>query len=181
MNIRPSKEADLEAIRAMHTDAFGAREGPEIVSLVADLLLDDTARPYLSLVAESANKIAGHVLFTAARIDTADSDPVTRIMAPLGVARDFQGQGVGGLLVREGLRRLNDDGVELVFVLGHPGYYPRFGFSPAGARGLAAPYPILAKNADAWMVQGLQPGVLDRVEGTVRCASALRHPKYWRE
>ena len=94
---------------------------------------------------------------------------------------DSPGQGVGGHLIEEGLRRLSASGVDLVFVLGHPDYYPRHGFRPAGALGFKAPYPIPDKNADAWMVQELRPGLIGTVRGTVVCADALDKPEYWRE
>ena len=76
---------------------------------------------------------------------------------------------------------LKDMGSELVFVLGHPEYYPRFGFRPAGVLGLSAPYPILEKNADAWMVLALCEGVIGNVRGTVRCAHSLDKEEYWVE
>ena len=68
-----------------------------------------------------------------------------------------------------------------MFVLGHPGYYPRFGFRPAGALGLAAPYPIPPQHADAWMVQELKAGTIGAVEGRVVCAKALDKREYWVE
>ena len=181
MRTRPSTESDLDAIYTVHRDAFGPVEGPEIADLVAGLLGDETAMPYLSLVAESAHGLSGHILFTAARIDSRSHVPVASILAPLGVTRESQRQGIGGLLVREGLELMADCGVELVFVLGHPSYYPRFGFRPAGVRGFRAPYPIPDENADAWMVKELKPGVMERFAGTVECASVLMHPAYWIE
>ena len=66
-------------------------------------------------------------------------------------------------------------------MLGHPGYYPRYGFSAAGVRGFDAPYPIPPQNGDAWMVQELRSGVIGRVSGEVICADALYNPKHWRE
>jgi predicted N-acetyltransferase YhbS len=72
-------------------------------------------------------------------------------------------------------------GVELVFVLGHPGYYPRFGFKPAGVLGFEAPYPIPEKHADAWMVRELRAGIIGSVRGKVVCADTLSRPEYWRE
>ena len=69
--------------------------------------------------------------------------------------------------------------MQLVFVLGHPDYYPRSGFTPAGVHGLDAPYPILPEHAAAWMVQALRPGLLDSVTGTVRCSDVLNDPRYW--
>ena len=73
------------------------------------------------------------------------------------------------------------NGVDLVFVLGHPGYYPRHGFRTAGVLGFDAPYPIPAKDADAWMVQELRPGFIGKIKGPVACAAALDHPEHWRE
>ena len=81
----------------------------------------------------------------------------------------------------EGLQQLSGSGVDLVFVLGHPGYYPRFGFSEAGIKGFEAPYPIPEKNAEAWMVRELHAGVIGNYRGRIICAEALADPKYWRE
>jgi putative acetyltransferase len=181
LDIRSSTDSDRKAIRDVHSDAFGTEDGPEIIDLVDGLLEDPTARPYLSLVAESGRLVVGHILFTVVRIHSVSGEASARILAPLGVARQSQDQGVGGRLVDEGLRQLDESGVDLVFVLGHPGYYPRFGFEPAGVLGLHAPYPIPSENADAWMMKSLKPGVVTGVQGTVECASVLNHPKHWRE
>lgn len=76
---------------------------------------------------------------------------------------------------------MSESGVELVFVLGHPDYYPRYGFKPAGVLGYEAPYPIPDEQADAWMVQELRPGVIDSVSGKVICADVMNQPEHWRE
>ena len=76
---------------------------------------------------------------------------------------------------------MKESGVQLVFVLGHPDYYPRSGFKPAGVLGYEAPYPIPAENADAWMVQELFSGIIGRVRGTVKCSDAMNQPEHWRE
>lgn len=149
--------------------------------LVAGLLGDATARPALSLVAEIDDTIVGHVLFTRARLLPDQDHLAAQILAPLAVVAELHGGGIGGALVREGLRQLAASKVDLVFVLGHPEYYPRFGFRPAGAFGLDAPYPIPERHADAWMVQALRPGLLGGVRGTVRCADTLNDPRHWRE
>lgn len=181
LRVRPSAERDLGAISRVHLDAFGPVEGPEIVALVGELLRDETAAPCLSIVAESDGTLVGHVLFTAVGIDSPSERPVASILAPLGVLREFQRQGVGSLLVGRGLGILADRGVDLVFVLGHPTYYPRFGFQPAGRAGFDAPYPIPEENAAAWMVKALRPGAVDRFAGTVQCAAALSRPEHWKE
>jgi len=181
LRIRLSADSDLQAISQVHRNAFGPVEGPEIVDLVRGLLRDETAVPYLSIVAESDGTLAGHILFTAARIDLPGESPVASILAPLGIVQGFQRQGVGDLLVNKGLGLLVDQRVDLVFVLGHPSYYPRFGFHPAGDVGFEAPYPIPERNAAAWMVKALRPGAADQFGGTVECASVLNRPEYWRE
>jgi predicted N-acetyltransferase YhbS len=168
--IRSSVEGDREAILSLHRAAFGEAEGEEVSMLAGELLDDPTAKPILSLLAEEGHEVMGHVLFTAVRIVHEKTTVPGQILAPVGVAPVAQGRGIGGALIRAGLKRLAADDTRLVFVLGHPGYYPRFGFSPAGRLGFQAPYPIPEKNADAWMVKELHSGVLSRV----RCARPTR-------
>jgi predicted N-acetyltransferase YhbS len=177
--IRHTSEADLESICDLHRAAFGETEGPEIVDLIRGLFDDATALPLLSLAAEEDGKIVGHVLFTCVGIEGCERDVKAQILAPLAVSPTHQKSGVGGSLIREGLEQLAAAGVDLVFVLGHPGYYPRFGFRPAGCLGLSAPYPIPAEHEDAWMVQELRAAILERVKGTVQCADVLSRPQYW--
>jgi predicted N-acetyltransferase YhbS len=161
--------------------AFGQRQGQEIVELVNDLLEDETAKPLLSLVAEKDGKLVGHILFTTARLQPENQEASIRILAPLAVSSDVQGEGIGGVLIREGLKQLAESGVDLVFVLGHPRYYPRFGFQTAGILGFEAPYTIPSEHADAWMVQELKTGRLAKNEGKIQCSEVLNQPQYWRE
>ncbi len=179
--IRPATELDQDAIDRVHLDAFGEPQGREVAALVNALLADATAEPRLSLVAVEDGAIVGHILFTRATIEPDGRGAEARILAPLAVAPARQDQGVGAALIREGLSRSAASGVDLVLVLGHPGYYPRHGFRPAAALGLTAPYPIPAVHAEAWMVQALRPGVIGTVQGTVQCARALDEPQHWRE
>lgn len=181
LKIRHSTESDRTAIDNIHTSAFGQQQGPEIVELVNDLLDDETAKPLLSLVAETDGKLVGHILFTVARLLPEDQELSIRILAPLAVLDDFQGKGIGGVLIEEGLKELAESGVDLVFVLGHPGYYPKFGFQTAGLLGFQAPYPIPSQHADAWMVQELNTGVIGSIEGRVQCSKILNQPQHWRE
>ena len=176
--IRASREADREAIVALHMAAFGEAEGEEVSALANDLLDDPTAMPLLSLVAEQNGQIIGHVHFSAVRVLGDEEEVPGMILAPLAVAPTAQGRGIGSELTVEGLERLRAESVGLVFVLGHPAYYPKFGFQPAAALGLDAPYPVEDKNAEAWMVQELNPGYLDRVKGIVHCSDSLMVPKH---
>jgi len=176
--IRPATPDDLEAALAVERAAFGQDEEAELVRM---LLADPTAAPTLSLLAWIDDAPVGHVLFTRVEIEGDEEGLACAILAPLAVVPEQQGQGIGDDLVHAALRQSVRDGVTLVFVLGHPTYYPRQGFQPAGRLGLDAPYPIEPKNDDAWMVQELRPGWLGKVRGTVRPAASLRDPKYWVE
>lgn len=184
VQIRSARSSDRDQILAVHRDAFGDDEGPLIVRLVEEMLNDPTAEPIYSCVAESQEKIVGHVLFTSVTIELADgsTDGATaQILAPLAVAGELQGKAIGTQLVKHALQRLAADGIKLAFVLGYPDYYSRFGFCPAGVRGFQAPYPIAEENAEAWMVLELHPGQLGSVAGRIKCCAALDHPKYWVE
>jgi predicted N-acetyltransferase YhbS len=176
--MRPACEADRAAILALHRVAFGPEEGPVIADLVAALLDDPTAEPRLSLLAERAGRPVGHILFTRATLSPDRGGLSLHLLAPLAVDPEAQGAGLGGALIRHGLARLRQDHADLVFVLGHPGYYPRHGFRPC--RGIAAPYPIPAEHAEAWMVQELTPGALDRAgRAVLHCAEMLDQRRYW--
>jgi putative acetyltransferase len=176
--IEKASDSDLEAVLSVERQAFGSDEEAE---LVRDLLADPSARPLLSLLASEDGRPVGHVLFTAARLEDDRDAASMAILAPLAVVPDAQRRGIGGELVTRGIQLLSESGVDLVFVLGHPEYYPRHGFEPAGRLGFAAPFPIPDKNADAWMVQALRPDLLGPVRGTVVCADAMNKPEYWRE
>lgn len=178
MQIRAATDADLEIVKAIHERAFGQSEEAE---LTANLLTDPSAAPRVSLLAFLDDKPVGHVLFTKVSISGAERPCAASILAPLAVVPNSQGRGVGGELVREGLRRLAESGTELVFVLGHPEYYPRFGFRPAGAHGLDAPYPIPPEHAEAWMVQDLGDHALGALKGRVVCADTMNKEEYWCE
>lgn len=176
VRIVDASDADLEAVLSVERMAFG---GDDVADLVRDLLGDPSARPLISLLAWEDDRPVGHIMFTAARLRGASQDAISSILAPLAVVPSAQREGVGGLLIERGVQRLAESGVDLVFVLGHPGYYPRHGFEPASRLGLTAPYPV--SPDDAWMVRALRPDVIGRVKGTVICAEALDKPEHWRE
>jgi predicted N-acetyltransferase YhbS len=180
LSIRSAHPGDLPAILATHRDAFGLASA-EIERLVCELLADPTAQPVVSLLAEVQDTVVGHVLLTTAMIEPAGHRCTAYLLAPLAVVGGHQRQGVGGALIRESFTRSVRAGIDLIFVLGHPNYYPRFGFRPAGELGLVAPYLIEPQNAPAWMVHELKPGVIGTVQGKVCCAVALDRPEYWRE
>jgi putative acetyltransferase len=178
MDIRETKGADLNDILFVEREAFNSDKEAD---LAKDMLADPTAKPLLSLMAFIENQPAGHILFTKARLLNAAREVAVSFLAPLAVIPKFQRQGIGGALVKKGLGLLSSSGVELVFVVGHPEYYPRHGFTPAGKLGFETPYPIPEEHADAWMVQALRPDVVGYVSGKVVCCDALNRPELWRE
>lgn len=178
MQIREALETDLNDVLTIERLAFGYDKE---ANLVGELLRDPSAKPLLSLLAFKKDRGVGHILFTAARLSGKKDAASIVILAPLAIIPDAQHQGIGGKLIEHGLALLSNSEVDLVFVLGHPDYYPRFGFKPAGRLGFDAPYPIPEEHANAWMVQALRPGVIGAVSGKVVCADALNRPEHWRE
>ncbi len=178
MQIREATVSDLKGVLSIESVAFGHEKE---AGLVRDLLNDPSAKPVLSLLAFDDDRAVGHILFTAARLANSEATASMAILAPLAIVPDAQNQGIGGKLIEQGLKSLAESGVDLAFVLGHPEYYPRHGFEPAGRLGFEAPYPIPDEHADAWMVQALRPGVIGSVAGKVVCADALNRPEHWRE
>ncbi|MFC1650379.1 GNAT family N-acetyltransferase [Candidatus Latescibacterota bacterium] len=177
MQIREAKKSDFEDVYSIECEAFGMDKEAK---LVKDLLSDPSAEPLLSLLAFENDKAVGHILFTKASLEPQSSLSIS-LLAPLAIIPDMQGKGVGGKLVQHGLKILAERGVDLVFVLGHPGYYPRFGFIPVGTNGYEAPYPIPEKYSDAWMFQLLNKEKTGSSSGKVIVAVKLNKPEHWRE
>lgn len=178
MQIRETSPSDLNDVLSVEKAAFGGNEEAELVEA---LLNDPSAEPRLSLLAFEGDRAVGHILFTAVGLANVEDAPLATILAPLAVAPEAQNRGIGARLIDEGARRLEAAGVELVFVLGHPAYYQRHSFRPAGALGFEAPYPIAAEHAEAWMVRALGRDEIDAIRTKIICADALDEPKYWTE
>lgn len=127
MTIRPETEHDYPAVYAINAEAFDIQAEAALVDR-----LRESAGPYVSLVAEDQDQIVGHILFT--RVDL-DGHPAASIfgLAPMAVKATHRNQGIGGRLIEAGFKACADLGVGAVVVLGHPGYYPKFGFKPAAS------------------------------------------------
>ncbi len=135
--IRPETAADHAVVARVNQLAFGR---PAEAALVERLRA--AGRAALSLVAEEdGGGIVGHMLFSPVRLDPAPvSPPAWWGLAPMAVLPERQRGGVGSALVRAGLDAARAAGTTAVVVLGHPGYYPRFGFAPASRVGLRCVY-----------------------------------------
>ena len=178
IQIRETMDNDFNDIMEVEKQAFGE---DSVAKLTAQLLNDKSAEPGISLLAFDGKKAVGHILFTKATIERNDNCPLMHILAPLAVIPEYQKQGTGGKLIREGIKKIKELGSEIVFVLGHIEYYPKYGFIPDAERlGYSAPYPIPVEVKDAWMVQPLTSEVLSNF-GKVICADMLNKPEHWRE
>jgi putative acetyltransferase len=155
--VRPELPRDRDAIRGVNELAF---EGPAEADIVDALRDSDAWLPSLSLVAEDGAEIVGHALFSLVRLD---SGPELLSLGPMAVLPKRQRRGVGTALVRRGLSDARETEYPLVVVLGHPDFYPRFGFRPARRYGIETPYDA---PDEAWMALPL-PAYDDRVRGTV--------------
>ena len=167
--VRDEDVADHDAVRAVLRAAFGQ---PQEAALVERLR--EEARPCVSLVAERAGRVCGHVLFTPVTLVAEPGAGATRTpprlppllmgLAPLAVAPEHQRTGVGSALTRAGLERCVTLGAAAVVVLGHSTYYPRFGFEPASRFGLASRYDV---PDEVFQALELRAGALGPYAGTV--------------
>jgi putative acetyltransferase len=154
--IRRETAADIPAIRRVNELAFGRPNEARLVDA-----LREAATPFLSLVADDGGAIVGHIAFTPVTVGPA----VILGLAPMAVLPGRQHQGIGSELVRAGLDACRDAGFGAVVVLGHPDYYPRFGFEPASRRGVTTEYDV---PDPVFMLLELTPGGADALQGVAR-------------
>lgn len=161
--IRAAKPADAETIAALNRAAFG---GEEEVGIVERLRCDGLVA--VELVAEQGGALLGHILLSWLPTLMDGRSVKALALAPMAVQPGHQKQGIGGRLIVAALGEARAVGAEVVIVLGHPDYYPRFGFSAALARHLASPF-----SGEAFMALELVPGVLAGAQGSVSYPSAF--------
>ena len=165
MRIRTERESDWEGVYQINTSVF---ETPAEAKLVD--ALREQAHLLISLVAEEEGDIVGHILFSPV---TLIGHPNFKMMglAPMAVALEWQGKGIGSALVKEGLKRCKEIDSAAVVVLGHPTYYPRFGFVPASRFGINSEYDV---PDEVFMVLELVTGAMKGRSGLVRFHTAFK-------
>ena len=159
IEVREECVADVAAIGSVTERAFGQRQEAGLIEQ-----LRRQGAVSLSLVAESDGAVVGHILFSPVTVHQQGFEGSVVGLAPMAVVPELQRTGIGSQLVRAGLEIVRERGHDAVVVLGHPEYYPRFGFVPAHAFGLSCEYPV---PSEVFMALELEGGALDGVEGRV--------------
>jgi putative acetyltransferase len=160
IQIRPETTRDIDPIRKINTAAFETQAEARLVDA-----LRDSGIPLISLVAEVDEKIVGHIFFSPVTLSGKRTDVKIAGLAPMAVLPAHQSQGIGTALVKKGLKHCKSKGYQAAVVLGHPDYYPRFGFVPSSRFGINSEYDV---PDEVFMVKELVAGILTGYRGVVK-------------
>ena len=157
MIIRSEQRGDEAGIRNVYLQAFDTDVEANLVDALRQAGIE-----LISMVAEENGGLVGHILFSPVTIDGYEG---AMGLAPMAVLPHWQNKGIGTQLVNEGLKACKAAGHNVAVVLGHPDYYPRFGFLPSVKFGINSEYEV---PAEVFMVKELQREALQGITGTVK-------------
>ena len=160
MIIRLEKPEDQIGIRHINTEAFDTDAESNLIDA-----LRKSGIPLISLVAEQNGELVGHILFSPVTLEADNCSISIAGLAPMAVAPAFQKREIGSMLVEEGLKYCEKAGYAAVVVLGHPDYYPRFGFIPSVNYGIKSEFDV---PAEVFMAKELRKGALADCNGIVK-------------
>lgn len=153
MEIRREVPGDALQVRRVNELAFEGTAEADIIDRLREKCSES-----VSIVAMVDNQIVGHILFTPAWLESTHDRVFGMGLAPLAVLPGYQNQGIGGKLIQAGLEVMQKDGWPFVIVLGHPGYYPRYGFEIASRSGIRCEYEAVPD--EAFMIHVFDPSVV---------------------
>ena len=165
MSIRAEKSADLDGISKINIEAFDTKEEVTIVNA-----LRSSGVTNISLVYEKNNELVGHILFTPVELIGDKSSLKLMGLAPMAVIPKFQNKGVGSSLIKEGIQQCIDNGYDAIIVLGHPDYYPKFGFVPSIKYGIKSEYDV---PDEVFMALELKENILKGKHGIIKYHDAF--------
>jgi len=161
ITIRPEQPDDIPAVREINQAAFN----DTAEAIIVDSLRDDCPEA-VSLVAVEDDRVLGHIFFSPVIVTGEHEITGAMGLAPMSVLPDRQREGIGSMLVKAGIEAMRERNCPFVIVLGHPEYYPRFGFVPASSHGLSSQWDGVPD--EAFMVLILDEPALAGVSGTAR-------------
>jgi len=165
LDIRRERDSDIEDIYEINIKAFETQAEADLVNI-----LRNSGVYHISLVAERNKRVLGHIFFTPVELAGGDSELKLMGLAPMAVLPEFQNQGIGSKLVKEGLRHCSGENNDAVFVLGHPDFYTKFGFLPSVKYGIKSDYDV---PDETFMAIELKSGILDGKQGTIKYNKAF--------
>jgi len=163
--VRAEEIEDRDAVHRINELAFGQPDEANLVDA-----LRAKASPFISLVAVVDEQVVGHIFFSPVTIESDQGVFGAMGLAPMAVLPEYQNKGIGSQLVREGLKECQRLGQDIVVVLGHPEFYPRFGFAPASLKGLKSEYDV---RDEVFMSLEMSEGALAGRRGLVKY-----HPEF---
>ena len=165
MNIRKELADDIQNIWHLNVNAFETDAEANLVNV-----LRNSGIPYISLVAEENDEITGHILFTPVTFSGPTPEPKIVGLGPMAVLKNRQRSGVGSMLVKAGIKRCISENIDAIVVLGHPEFYPKFGFVPAVQYGITSEYDV---PDDVFMFLELKTSVLQGKSGVIKYHKAF--------
>jgi len=160
MIVRDELPSDIDKIWNVNSEAFETKDEAELINA-----LRCSGCEFISLVAEIDNKVVGHILFTPVELSASKENIKISGLAPMAVLRQYQNKGIGSQLVKAGLDRCKALGYEAVVVLGHPDYYPKFGFESSVNFGIKSEYDV---SDEVFMILELIPDALKNHKGVIK-------------
>jgi len=164
MNIREERPSDIEQIWEVNAEAFDTETEANLVNV-----LRKSCSTFISLVAERKNKVIGHISFSPVKLNHKNELKIIGL-APMAVTSQYQKQGIGSELIKSGLALCQAQGYDAVVVLGHPSYYPKFGFVPALKFSIKCEYEV---PDEAFMIYEFVSGTLKGNEGVIKYHEAF--------
>ena len=161
ITVRAESPGDARYVRTINEEAFGQPMEADLVER-----LRTTCRERLSLVADDAGAVVGHILFTPVLIKSGERSVAGMGLAPMAVLPGRHREGIGSTLVRRGIEILRERGCPFIVVVGHPEYYPRFGFERASGHGLESQWQGIPD--EAFMVLVLDSRAMTGVRGMAK-------------